>query len=71
MKFQGDTLEEEVFRYDLPSGRYYAVGKKVNTQSMISKEYYSEPFESKNPYATIPQGSNPWKEDKDDDLDLF
>lgn len=52
MKFQGETLAEQVFRYDLPSGRYYAVGQDPHTESMLSNNYYKEPFK--------PVYENPW-----------
>ena len=54
MKFQGETLEEQVFRYDLPSGRYNAVNVEPNTNSMISDKYYIEPrMKPDNPWAGI------------------
>lgn len=43
MKFQGETLAEEVFRYDLPSGRYYCKHTTPNHKSMLDSEYYAEP----------------------------
>ena len=42
----------QVFRYDLPSGRYYAVGQDPHTESMLSNNYYKEPFK--------PVYENPW-----------
>jgi twinkle protein len=76
MKFQGETLEEEVFRYDLPSGRYYAVNTEVNKKSLIEDGYNVAPkFKAENPYNGV-KNVNPWKEEKenqwwDDDKELF
>ena len=76
MKFQGETLAEEVFRYDIPSGRYYSKNTTPNHKSMLSKEYYEEPpvdvtlnpynGVERNPYEQIKQ--NNWYGNDDNDL---
>lgn len=77
MKFQGETLAEEVFRYDLPSGRYYAVNTEKNTKSLIGDDYNTKPIlKPENSYNGI-KNANPWKEEEkdshwwEDDKDLF
>ncbi|MCH1473655.1 MAG: toprim domain-containing protein [Bacteroidia bacterium] len=70
MKFQGETLAEEVFRYDLPSGRYFSKSTTPNHESMMDDKYYKEPkidiVLTEKPYLDVKP--NNWYEN---DKDLF
>ncbi len=67
MKFQGESLAEEVFRFDIPSGRYYSKNTTPNHKGMLDNDYYSEPFERQQPenmYKNI-ININPYETDND------
>ena len=67
MKFQGESLAEEVFRFDIPSGRYYSKNTTPNHKGMLDNDYYSEPFERQQPENMYNNliNINPYETDND------